>query len=397
MAYRTSSSEHLQALLDALMRPVPTRGLGVAATKYMRQIAAQGWATPTTIEDLLLVMDRRLDPFSACAPEALAAMFDLPWRNVAYRPPRLAVETVLYQAMAASDVAQLLIHLEACGFAVDPAPLATALITEVRQRRMLNASELSVLRFERWRHKGPPMTIRAPGDAVPALPEQHGSTPSGYRIEGWRCFAGNFVRLDIHAPRFRRRKPPVETVCADCGATWWRGDPESSAIHRREHRDRMSYLHPQPHAEVMKAVEQGQDPSWVTTNSPAWQHREMYDRALAFKRELRYSFVQWGSESGDNDPDVHGFLFLDACQAIVGACAFRLRSNEIVCWWRLQWIWISPEHRRQGHLARHWDQFRQRFGHFEVESPVSEAMSSFLAKRGDSHLASEFFDVVAPG
>lgn len=160
-------------------------------------------------------------------------------------------------------------------------------------------------------------------------------------------------------------------------------------------RSNCSVFNPQPHAEVMKAIEQAQDPSWVTSTSPAWQHREMYDRALAFKQELRCSSVRWGSESGDNDPHVRGFLFMDARHAIVGACAFRLSGNESVRWWGLHWIWMSPQHRRQGHLAQHWHQFKKRFGRFEVQSPVSEAMSSFLAKHGDCVLASEFLAVDA--
>ena len=151
-------------------------------------------------------------------------------------------------------------------------------------------------------------------------------------------------------------------------------------------------LDPQPHVEVLRTIEQGQDPSWVTSTSPAWQHREMYDRALAFQQELRCASAPWEPRSGEDDPCLHGFLFVDARQAIVGACAFRLRGNEAVRWWGLQWVWMSPKHRRQGHLTRHWHQFKQRFGRFEVESPVSEAMSSFLAKHGDCNLTIKLLD-----
>ncbi|MCD9026782.1 hypothetical protein LDO26_00945 [Luteimonas sp. BDR2-5] len=390
MAYCTSS-QHLQALVDALARPAPPGSRGAIAAKQTRRIVEQGWATSAAIEDLLLLMDRRLDPYGAGSVDVLSALFDLPWRSVAYRPSRLAIDVVLHQAMAASDVAQLLIHLEACGFAVDPAPMVDALMPGLRQRQMLDASELSILWFERWRHKATPMAIRADNRAVPAELRKRGTTPSGYRIETWHCIDGNLVELRIRAPRYRRRKPPVETKCSVCGWTWFRGDPESSQIHRREHKARMRYIDPQPHPRVLSALERGEAPSWVTSTSPPWKHREMYDRALAFKREFGYSFVQWGSELGDDDPNVQGFLFLDARAAIIGACAFRLRGDAPSQWWGLQWIWLSPKHRRNGHLGRQWERFKARFGRFEVESPLSEAMAGFLAKQGDSRLAGELF------
>lgn len=395
MAFRTSA-EQLQALVDALRQPAPPAGLSALAAQQMRQIAVQGWASRSTIEDLLLAMDRRLDLCCVDAPKMFTAMFDLPWRNVTYRPSRLAVDTVLHQALSAADLAQLLMHLEACGFMVDPSPLVDALTSGVRTLPVLDTSQLSVLWFERWRHKGAALTIRAMGGAAPTKLEWHATTSKGYRTQTGYCAQGNLVQLEVHAPKHRRRQEPVETCCPDCGWTWFRGDPESSAIHRRQHKARMLYLDPQPHARLMKAQEQGLDMSWVTTTSPAWQHREMYDRALAFKRELHYSFVQWGSPSGDDDPDVHGFFFVDERQAIVGSCAFRIRRNDAMQWWALQWIWISPKHRRNGHLSRHWDSFKKRFGHFEVESPVSDAMTAFLAKHGDSHFAGHLFNVLPP-
>lgn len=37
-------------------------------------------------------------------------------------------------------------------------------------------------------------------------------------------------------------------------------------------------------------------------------------------------------------------------------------------------------------LSSRWHFFRERFGDFYVEGPVSESLQSFLAKRGDGHL-----------
>lgn len=390
MSYR-ASAEHLAALIEALKRPPPTRIAVDAAIRHMHAIATQGWVTSTQIEDLLLMMDRRLDPYRAGAPEHLASTFHLPWRNVSGRPARRASGVMFTDAMTAADAAQLLIHLEACGFAVDPAPLVDALTPGLRTQPMLTDSELSVFWYGRQRHRGPPLSITGPEGPLPALIEAEINTPNRYRVEVWTDLDANPVQLTVHAPRYRRRPPPVETTCSECGWTYERGDRDSSTIHRREHRIRMRYLDPQPHRQLLQARQSEPEPHWVTIHSSAWRHREMYDRAAAFRREFHYSFVQWGSPGRDSDPHVQGFLFTDDAGAIVGACRFGVRSDDHGQWWSLQWVWICPRHRRAGHLARHWHMFRKRFGEFEVESPVSDAMRTFLTKHGDSHLVSTGF------
>jgi hypothetical protein len=118
---------------------------------------------------------------------------------------------------------------------------------------------------------------------------------------------------------------------------------------------------------------------------PKWKRQEVYDRALEFKRELGYDFPQWALDAG-HDPDAVGFLFSDDDGRIIGACSFRPQSHPGERPWRLDWIWLCPSARRKGHLDRQWDRFRQRFGVFDVEPPISEAMQAFLRKRGCAHL-----------
>ncbi len=110
----------------------------------------------------------------------------------------------------------------------------------------------------------------------------------------------------------------------------------------------------------------------------------MYRRAFAFKRELGYTFSQW-AEKPAHDPEPVGFLFADGEGRVVGAAGFRPQPGRNRAW-RLDWIWLAPGFRRQGYLDRHWDAFRQRFGEFDVEPPLSDAMQGFLRKRGAAHL-----------
>lgn len=382
MAFETTK-EHFDQLIHALRDDRPRWAGGAsAATRALRAVAVQGWALKHEIKDLLADMDPRLERYSAGDPDRLLPMFGLRWSYVAFRPRKAVRGVMLYDGLSAAETAFLLINLEELGFRVDPTPLISELLPSLGKRRLLSSAELSVFWYSRTRGRNPPSRVKPHGAQYGMWPLQSWKDPEGYRVELHGDESGNIVLLEVHAPRFRRRPEPVETVCPDCGLTYRRGDPESSECHRREHRKRMRYLNPQPHVRMLAARQSDPDPELVTSLSPPWKHREMYDRAYAFKREFRYDFVQWQSRKGDDDRQAHGYLITDDAGAIVGACAFRWRESR----WGLQWVWISPLHRRQGHLGRRWQDFRKRFGDFQVESPVSEAMRAFLARKGDSDL-----------
>ena len=149
--------------------------------------------------------------------------------------------------------------------------------------------------------------------------------------------------------------------------------------HRREHKKKMSYLDPQPHQKMIKIIHEPEF-ELVTTDSLKWKHKEMYERAIIFKRMFHYDFVQWQSPEKDNDPNVRGYLFTNDQGAILGACSFRHRKYESKMTWVLDWVWISPKHRRTGQLEKRWEHFKKTFGKFEVQHPISDDMQLFLKK-----------------
>ena len=192
--------------------------------------------------------------------------------------------------------------------------------------------------------------------------------------------------IEVRSPKFRRQRTPAKVTCDKCGLQWRKGDPDSSANHRKEHKLRMVYYEPQPLKEMLLEMNENDDPELVLSKSPVWKDKEMYTRASAFRREFHYDFVQWHSKNGDSDPFVHGFLLTDTSGAIVGACSFRKKPDSQPISWKLDWIWICPKERRKGHLAARWKLFRERFGDFGLSHPVSDEMKTFLAKNGDSAL-----------
>ena len=385
MTYTVDPAQ-LSHIRDALRKPARARQSS-SAGRLLSQAVRTGWMYRADVEDLLLALDGRLAEHGSIDVDRWVALFGLHWTSVSPRPKARSTAVFSHAALRATEVADLLILLERCGFHTDPALLVDLLLPHVSAQALQTGAELSVYWFQRTHHKCAPLALASAGSLMGLGPIEHFRLDSGHKVEVWGHDDGRLGGLMITPPKFRRRPEPVETTCTTCGYTFWQGDTESSQLHRREHKKRMSYLEPQPHPKLLATHAGNVTAHHVTTHSPPWQHREMYVRALAFKRELHYDFVQWGSPSGDSDPQVNGFLLTDAIGAIVGACAFRWRdSPDMPAHWGLQWIWLCPGQRRKGHVTRHWSAWRRRFGNFAIEAPVSDAMRAFALKQGDAAL-----------
>ena len=383
---QTVDSEFLELVLVGLNKPIKTQSSS-AFTRLYAQVARTGWMYRTDIEDLFLALDPRLFTYGTINIERWLTLSGLRWTSVSSRPRARSTGVVCLDALSAAEIAELLILLERCGFNTNPKPLADLLLPEISSKPILTSAELSVFWFTRNRHKNAPLSLGVDESWIGTRPIKFIKLSTGYKVEVWGKDVTTITRLIITPSKYRRRQEPVETTCADCLSKYFKGDSESTALHRQEHKKRMAYFDPQPHPKILAELSTGSDANHVTTHSPAWKHREMYVRALAFKRELHYDFTQWGSPKGDSDPKANGILFINDAGAIVGACAFRWREDpdRSPCW-GLQWIWICPKHRRQGHLEKYWPTLRKRFGDFAIEAPVSDSMRAFAIKHGDSKL-----------
>jgi RimJ/RimL family protein N-acetyltransferase len=108
--------------------------------------------------------------------------------------------------------------------------------------------------------------------------------------------------------------------------------------------------------------------------------------ARYFKREFDYDFVQFNeTEKGSN---FEAWLFFGYHAYVmerekpIGACCFRKRQygDGLKERWALQWIWIHPYFRGKGILKEHFPFFRERYGEFHPEPPLSRMMISFIEK-----------------
>lgn len=380
-----------QDQLDALWETVNRENRDHISSGYqsiLETIVNEGWMYEHQLEDICYASDPRLVHYrSRLDLVQLSKSLGYHWFYITRKPLARSNNTMLNRALSAADCASFLIDLENIGFGIDPSFIVAVLETTIKKQKIITDSELRILWFKKCRYKreisfnsdekfrelGKISTLKLRnGFKADLITQKDGATHS----------------LSIRGPKYRKKEEPVETKCAECGFTWWRGDPDSSAAHRKEHKHRMLSIDPQPHEKMALALAEENDPELVTNLSSDWKHKEMSRRAWSFKREKKYDFVQWGeSGSRDTDPNARGFLFADDDRRIVGAAAFRLRDTENQeSFWGLQWVWIAPKYRRSGILDQRWPKFREKFGDFWVESPVSESMQRFLKKRGESFL-----------
>lgn len=384
MATKIGSAQ-LQAIWKALNADAPRQNL-LSVRQILSKIADDGWMFSHQVEDLCYDSDpRALRHRGGLDLEELATALGYHWDSIYPRPLMRSINAAGSHALSSTDAAAFLLDLEMLGFAFDASCLVDRLRPAIMKKRQITSSELTIFWSPKMRGKKI-ITLEADSER-PNGNFTQGKFSSGHRYEALIDTDGTVHYLTIKGPKHRHQREPVETVCPQCGDRWWRGDPDSSAAHRAEHKKRMHILDPKPLPAMVTARAEGTEPELVTAFSPAWMHYEMYQRARAFKREEGYDFVQWHAPDGENDPKVQGFLLSEDDGTILGAIAFRWREPEKEpAFWGLQWVWVAPKARRSGVLSSRWPMFRARFGDFHVEGPVSEGMRLFLAKRDDPRL-----------
>lgn len=377
MAFVTTS-EMLSVLWLALNRPTRAR---LPMEPVWQEFADKEWVYDLDLQDAIERADHRLG-FGPIEPKFLAGLLELPWRYVVDRPAHHHDDPTGFKALDWADAAAVLILLERLGFQIDPGPLCTLLRDRLSDSSRLTFVETQVLFHHKTTGRTAPLSLTAAdnddwsGETVHSL-----KTGAGYRIEYAANSKGQGLWISVSAPRFRPRPEPVLTRCPDCGVSWVKGLPAEDKSHRTMHRIRLAVLHPRPNRAFLKARDRDELAApWVNYRSPQWKHELMYRRAFAFKREFGYDFSQWARNPLD-DPEPEGFLFSDDDGRVIGAAAFRPQSDADRPW-RLDWVWIAPDHRRQGHLGRQWSLFRQSYGEFDMTPPVSDAMQAFLKSRG---------------
>jgi hypothetical protein len=360
----------LTQLADALRAPAAPRPFPAA---QWRRLLPQGWVNRCDLEDLMLAMDGRLWSLPLMD---LAEYLGFPARNVCYKPRFATSDGIIHAMLAITDVAGFGIALEQLGFAVDPAAMVQALAAQVGAAPIMTLAEVDIHTYAVLRHR---LRRRLTADQRPDGPPDE-STWRGFNGYRYSCLTrgGVVAALTVRGPKYRapRRR---EVTCTVCGYRYTQGDPESVLHHRTEHARVVRLLSPRPTKPMRLRLAQGRAAGErVDVHAPLWLHREVYERAMRFKRDFGYDFAQWHTvnQRSDLDPRWVGFVFADEAGAIDGACAFMRVEDG----WTLCWVWVRPALRRRGLLAARWPAYLEEFGDFWIEHPLSEAMAGFVAR-----------------
>lgn len=364
----------LAAIVAALGEPA--QDWADTSARLLDKVAKDGWMLSYMLEDLADCSDPRLRSYPHGVDLAVIAnAFDLRPSTVAHRPGARSNSAALFTAWSVFDTAVLLIRLEDLGFQVDGRVLTERLRPTIPRAGLISHAQLEVMWHRRTRLRSV-VTLEVAGGCAHDLEAKR--LASGHRLEIVRDAHGSPIKLTVWGPKYRTPRKPVEAVCEGCGYRWQRGDPDSSAAHRREHARRMPFLDPSPDPNMLAARLAEADPELVDWRSPQWKQDAMDDRAQLFRQETHYSFVGWGAKA-EQDTKAKGYLLTREDGAIVGACAFRWREyRDAPEAWALQWVWVCPSARRQGVLRSRWPKFRELYGDFAIEEPVSSDMQAFV-------------------
>ena len=379
--------EFVNAVKGALSRT------SVAPLQSMRpwagRIVEDGWINLTELSNVMEMQDPRTYHLERHL-ETACRVFGLPLQHAGHKPRNHHSDFVLFQSLAAVDAAALMVRFEHLGFAVDPSELVGLLAPKLQSQRQVSLAELDVLHHAKNAGRCA-IALRSPG-LVPPTSGGKLKSGSGYKVE-WHS-ADGWASVEVRGPRYRKPKELVEQRCSYCNFRYTPGDLDSSIEHRREHLRHQRVFDPQPLRALTLQLAKNAQADVVTIASPKWAHKEMYERAIAFKREMGYDLPQWSHPPPKGRPTESAtgyFLAVPVSPStIAGACAFRLRDEG----WTMDWAWLAPKYRRSGLMQRNWPRFVQLYGDFHLEYPLSEAMQSFVLSHGTEEQQRELQSVM---
>lgn len=126
-------------------------------------------------------------------------------------------------------------------------------------------------------------------------------------------------------------------------------------------------------------------PHAVLPESPKRMREHVERFARYFLREMHTGGIQFEATESPHSPcyvPYKAYLFNDRYH-FFGAGCFRWRElQDAPASWSLDWLWLHPYFRSQGHLTRAWSVFEASHENFRLARPLSPGMQAFLRKIG---------------
>ncbi len=330
-------------------------------------------------------MDRRLLDFPL---EDLLRQLAVPVLMVFNRPQKLNSDFATLSAVYEIDAVAAMIFFECLGFSVSAQAAVARVRPSVVRLAEVTLAENAVYWYQTTRNKtflrlttSSPQPVESRSDAIEFR------TPTRCQVSA-ELIAGSVQSINIKAANWRPQPIQAMLHCELCGFDRQRGDADASKAHRAFHARWEKLYEPAPTPSLVVLSEPGQGMVFVQSTSDFWLHRHMYERALEFKREMRFDSTQWERPVRNVREQLReGVLFTRPDGSIDGAAAFRMpaQNGGEDAAWELDWIWIRPGARRQGLLSARWPVFLSRYGEFRISRPWSNAMATYVAAQGRAH------------
>lgn len=380
--YISLPARELAELVKVLRRPWSGK-LSSARSAQIEDISLQGWAYLHQVEDLISEQDSRVDWTALRDVEGIAKQLKINLHVVGFKPKTIDHDFIGGRGVSIGGTACLLIWLERLGFQMNATALCAEVARQTEEHSCVSDEEVTALWYIDQRHKMGPVTVGTEPFVTPIGEVDTFLTSSGYRVEVKNGANGEPAIMTVTAPDYVE-SPARETIaCAECGMHYESGYKPDEHLHRIRHRKWATTLRPVSSRAIKAALKGDSESVWVNERSPSWLRIAIHRRARAFRCEMRFDFTQWDPTSDEN---AIGFLFVDDDHRIVGACCFRPNHSVASGRMKLDWVWIAPDERRKGWLARNWPRFVDRFGEFDIEHPISDEMQRFLVKNRLDHL-----------
>lgn len=167
--------------------------------------------------------------------------------------------------------------------------------------------------------------------------------------------------------------------CTDCGYFYVPNDPEDIALHAKHHEEITAPDRPKPDSRVKGMADPSSGLIIFQRNDQDFLHEKLYGIAQRFKGEMGYDQADWAPKGSQVSSGAIGALFSDHEGRALGGAGIYTETGYPNVSHMIGWIWVAPDFRRKGVLARAVPGLAMHFPGALFQFPYSAAMERFAA------------------